>query len=89
MHPYHSMLVASWRREQLLADASAQRRARAAGPAVVPSLRERLIARRTALGYRLMEAGLRLMVADRPPPAEPLPDRSPQGSRWTEASRPR
>lgn len=76
MHPYHSVLVASWRQERLLAEAAFARAARAAGPAVVPSLRDRLIARRTALGYLLVQAGLRLVVAERPPPpGEPPRDR--------------
>lgn len=75
MHPYHSVLVASWRRERLLAEAASYRAGRTAGPAVAPSLRERLIARRTALGYLLVQAGLRLVVAERPPPGDPPRDR--------------
>ena len=55
MHPFYSLYVAETRQAELL------REARAAGPA--PRRRAKL---RTALGYWLVELGLRLAVQPRP-----------------------
>lgn len=70
MHPLHTALYLSLRRADLRAEAEHARLVRAVGTRRTPALGERLAARRTRLGYLLVEAGLRLVVTGRPPPGE-------------------
>jgi hypothetical protein len=66
MHPLESEQYLRLRRERLLAEAAAARAAARAARLPVPSRAERVAARRRALGYRLVEAGLRLAVGSAP-----------------------
>ncbi len=61
MHPLQSDLSNSLRYDQLLAEANHQRLLARAGPRPRVPWRERVRAKRRAVGFRLVEAGLRLV----------------------------
>lgn len=66
MHPAVSAVQARLRMEERHAEAARARLLGAAAPLPRVPLPERLAARRRAIGYRLVEAGLRLAVGRLP-----------------------
>jgi hypothetical protein len=71
MHPFESALHARLRGEQLAGEAEQARRCPPVAPSPPVPVRQRAVALRQAVGYRLVEAGLRLVVAG--PPARGSP----------------
>jgi hypothetical protein len=66
VHPVVSDVQARQRRGERHAEAASARLLASAAPLPRVSLPERLVARRQAIGYRLVEAGLRLIVGRLP-----------------------
>lgn len=64
MHPLQTSVIATLHRAELLEQAAAARRAAHADRLPAIPWRSRLNARKRELGYRLVEAGLRLAIAD-------------------------